>query len=313
MKEEVKNKKGRTIKRILIGSGVGLGLLGLGLGWWYFFGRKNQKVDEETENDLIQKSTLPDISKPTSSQPRTIPGATQQKDKTNSFPLKYGDKGTLVKQFQEGLIRLYGKGILPNYGADGDFKKEMAAALRSKGLAPAIDKETFDRIVAAKPSATTTTASKNLILKEGVDIAKNIWLNAALKKNDGMVSQLQRIRSVQEYKMVDALMKTVGQRQPIAEIALIAATDDTGRQLIVDEFKRIGLKYKEEKWTVAGFEPRQIITNYPTVIRDRSGLGINVPEDTLLGEIVSGFGPVTTFRTIDDQILYVPTKDISHV
>lgn len=310
MKDEGKNKKGRRVKRILIGSGVGLGLLGLGLGWWYFFGKKQEKPDEETEQDPFQKAQGSETSQNNQPKPRVIPKTAQQ---SNSFPLKYGDNGTLVKQFQDGLIRMYGKSILPNYGADGDFKKEMAAALKSKNLPSAIDKETFNKIVATKPTATPSPISKNVILKEGVDIAKNIWLNAALKKNDGMVSQLQRIRSVQDYKFVDALMKTVGQRKPIAEIALIAATDDTSRQLIVDEFKRIGLRYKDEQWALAGFATRQIISALPTMIRDRSGLGIHVPEDTLLGEIVASAGPVTTFRTIDDQILYVPTKDITHV
>lgn len=315
MKAKEEDKKKKRVKHILIGSGIGLGVIGLGIGWWYLFGRKDDKLDEETERELIKKTSYPseNLIKPTNNTPRTLPKAIQDKAQTNSFPIKYGDKGSLVKQFQEGLIKLYGKKILPNYGADGSYKKEMDAALKSKGLPLSIDKATFDKIVSGKPASTSAPTPGKLPLQEGIDIAKNIWLNAALKKNEGMVTQLQRIRNLQDYKMVDALMKTVGQRKPIADIAIIAANDDTGLQLIAIELKRIGLKYKDEKWVLAGIEPAQIITSQPTTIRDKSGIGINVPAETLLGEVISNAGAVTTFRTIDDQILYVPTKHINHV
>jgi len=315
MKEQEKDKKKKRIRHLLIGSGIGLGVIGLGFGWWYFFGRKENKPDEEIDIELIKKTSIPNEYIPkNASSPRILPKIVQDKGEKKSFPIKYGDKGSLVKQVQEGLIKLYGKKILPNYGADGSFKKEMAAALKAKSYPDTIDKPTFDKIVSGKPlTAIAPSSSGKLALKNGVDIAKNIWLNAMLKKNDGMVEHLQRIRNVQDYKMVDALMKTVGQKKPLADVALFAATDDTGNQLIAGEFKRIGLKYKEEKWVLSGIEPSQIITNQETTIRDKTGIGINVPAETLLGEMIASAGPVTTFRTIDDQILYVPTKHITHV
>lgn len=311
-KQENKKKKG--MRHILIGTGIGLGVIGLGFGWWYFFGRRKQTERiEEVERDLISSASAPEI-KTTVSQPRYKPQTVIKKGAESFFPIKYGDRGQHVKKLQEGLIRLFGKSILPNYGADGDYRKEMAAALKSKGLPPIIDKETFDRIIAGQAVAAGKPAQGGkLPVQQGVDIAKNIWLNATLRRSDGMIEQLKRIRNVEDYKLVDALMKTVGQQKSIAEIAEVAATNDTGRQLIVDEFQRIGLKYKDQKWVLAGIGRAQIITNSPTIIRDRAGVGIEVPAQTLLGEEVATTGAITSFRTIDDQILYVPTKSIYHV
>jgi hypothetical protein len=316
MKQEENNKKKKRVRHILIGTGIGLGVLGLGFGWWYFFGRKEKSNNaDEIERELTDREPIISDTKTTTSPPRyVLPKAVQQKAQAERFPLRYGDRGSLVKKLQEGLIKLYGESILPNYGADGDFRKEMAAALKSKGLPETIDKATFDKIVAGQPVATAKPPQAGkLPVKQGVDIAKNIWLNATLRKNDGMVEQLKRIRNLDDYRMVDALMKTVGERKSIAEISEIAATDDTGRQLIVNELQRIGLKYKDEKWVLSGIDRAQIVTNSQTIIRDRAGVGIEVPAETLLGEALSSSGAITTFRTIDGQILYVPTKNIYHV
>lgn len=300
---------------MLIGTGIGLGAIGLGFGWWYFFGKKeNSESTEDIEREITEKQTgIPNIKENT--QPRyVLPRVVQQKAQEEKFPIKYGDNGPHVKKLQEGLIRLYGRSILPYYGADGDFKKEMAAALQKKGIPPIIDKVTFDKIVAGQltnPGQAPTPGK--LSAKEGVDIAKNIWLNAMLHRNDGMVDQLRRIRNTEDYRMVDALMKTVGQRKSVAEVAQAAGTDDTGKQLIVAELKRIGLKYKNETWVLGGIKGPEVITHTATVIRDKRGAGIEVPAETILGEFISSTGAITSFRTIDDQLLYVPTKNIYHV
>lgn len=305
-----KTKRKKRIRHLLLGTGIGLGVIGLGFGWWYFFGKGKDSSPEVETDDSERTPVIPNIKD--SSEPRyALPKMV--KAPLEKFPIKYGDKGAHVKRLQEALIKQYGRSILPNYGADGGFFKEMAGALKSKGFPQTIDKPTYEKIIAGQTTSTTTPVSKKLAVKEGVDIAKNIWLNAMLKRNDGMVDQLRRIRHVEDYRMVDALMKTVGQRKSVAQVAEEAVTDDTGKQLIVSELKRIGLKYKDEKWVLSGIEQSQIISCVPTVIRDRSGAGIEIPAETLLGVAVSSAGDVTSFRTIAGEILYVPTKNIYHV
>ncbi len=70
---------------------------------------------------------------PPKTSPAPKPGAKAQggnSKQAKPFPLKLGDKNSFVKNFQSGLIKKYGKSILPKFGADGSFGKELAAAIR---------------------------------------------------------------------------------------------------------------------------------------------------------------------------------------
>lgn len=319
-------------KHILIGVGTGIGLLGLSaLGFWWYKNRKDNAANSSASNDnpfqLTQEKAKEETSGSESAsteEPKKQPAKQQPQQEKTTFPLRKGDKGILVKHLQVSLLERYGADILPKYGADGDYGSELEAALKSKGYPTVLTEGVYKKILAGEPVTAADSARDQssqgaaaLDTKQAIDIAKNIWLNATLAKLPEMVATLKRMKNVSDYSKVNKLfstLKTNGVHQTVVNAALSAFQfDETSHQMIVQEFERMGLKYDGQKWSLSGIERSQLITIYPTIIRDHKGIGLEVPEDTLLGEVIDSSGPVTTFRTLDDQILYVPTKHISHV
>ena len=311
---ENKKQKSNKITHILIGGGIGTVVVA-GFLYWYFKGRKGVNINDP-KSDLFHK-----LSEQTSSGTNTVIEHTPNtyNPPVNNFPLKKGSHGSLVKQVQQALIDAYGKSILPKYGADSGFGTEMLNALASKGFPSVIDKDTFDKIVSgnanSNASADTNTPLPKTI-EQPIDIAKNIWQNAKTKNLEGIVSELQRINTVKDYVITNALFKTLylrGVRQTIVNAALSSFSDDASKQEISNEFLRIGLKNRNNKWSLAGFEKRQVITTHATAIHNMDGVALEVPDETLLGTFLASTDEATAFTTLDNETLYVPTKHVNHV
>lgn len=316
------NKNPKKTKFILLGITAGVLALG-GLGYWYFVGRKGAKIDNSEEDVIKQLSQEKDTPKPKLNAPTVKPKTQSQAPKpkssdvptSSSFLLKKGSKGEPVKKLQEALIKKYGKQILPKFGADGDFGSETEKALTSKGYPIKIDLTTFNSIVS--PSGTTQPVSAvTSVDKDAIDIAKNIWLYSTTKKLNPLVEQLKRITTVAHYVKVNELFKTIrldGVRQTIVNGALSSFDDNTSKQFITNEFIRMGLKYDGKKWALSGINEKQIATNQETTICSIQGLSLAVPEQTILGVELTRGRFNTRFRTLNNQILYVPTKHIRYV
>lgn len=313
-------KKSKRTRYILIGSG--LGLLGIGgFCYWYFIGRKGTNLTDEQKEFFSKLDTKKPVKEKqgadtsNDSSPNSSPNPAKTERKT--FPLRRGDRGELVKRVQNNLIERFGSEILPS-GADGIFGKELVEALKSKGYSTTIDKATFDKIVSgggtADTSTNSSTAGKGKVsVKEAIKIATNIWKSCTLKKLPDLLTELRKLNSTQDYTTVNTLFKTIrtrGVRQTIVNAALSTFDDATSKQMISDQFERIGLKYDGEKWTLSGFSSYQLITKVPTTIQSLEGKELEVPEQTLLGERISEYGGKTRFRTIDGQILCVPSQHI---
>ncbi|MBK6834055.1 MAG: hypothetical protein IPG89_07195 [Bacteroidetes bacterium] len=141
-------------------------------------------------------------------------------------------------------------------------------------------------------------------------------MHTTYKNLTKLLEQLKRIKNVEEYKGVNDLFKTIrlfGVRQTIVNGTLNNFSDDTSKQLIRQEFIRMGLKYDGSKWSLSGVYSRQLITNSPTTIRSNSNAELDVPENTLLGVEIKSIGGLTTFKTINHELLTVPTKHINYV
>ncbi len=296
--------------------GIALGTLSLaGLGYWYFKGRKQNDGENNESYSVNQEVEQSE----TTATPSYIP-APNISNPVNSFPIKFGSKGDLVKQIQNELLKKYGKAILPKYGADGYYGKELESALISKGFPKTIDLAEFNKILAinTKGSEPNTTNSSELATstKEKIDIAKNVWLFCTTKNLSKLLEQLKRIKTVEDYKGVNDLFKTIrldGVRQTIVNGTLNSFSDDTSKQLIRQEFIRVGLKYDGDKWSLSGLYSRQLKTKVPTTIRSFSNAELTVPENTLLGVEITSFGGITTFKTINHELLTVPTNHIKYV
>ncbi len=156
---QAKTRKGQP-SIVLTALAVGaVGILGY-LGWQYVRKRKMDKsadLDAMLNNQSASASLLPASSFPTSTiatstatpsyvdaglvnktitssiHPRTDTRITSRST-TGSFPLKKGSKGEMAKALQLALMDKYGAGILPRYGADGDFGSETVNALKKIGL-----------------------------------------------------------------------------------------------------------------------------------------------------------------------------------
>jgi peptidoglycan hydrolase-like protein with peptidoglycan-binding domain len=306
--------KTQSNKKTYVVLGIALGTLSLaGFGYWYFKGRKGAVI-ENKDTDLFHN--MASNTPPTLTTPTTKPSTA-----SNQFPLKLNSKGDLVKQLQNELIKKYGSSILPKFGADGFFGKELETALVSKGFSKTVDSTEFNQIVAlnSSTSETATAPTKSGLsdtVKENINITKNIWLYSSTKNLAKLLEQLKRITTIEEYKAVNDLFKTIrlhGVRQTIVNGTLNSFSDDTSKQLIRLEFTRIGLKYDGDKWTLSGFFKRQIFTRQPTVIRNRYNAQLEVPTNTILGEEQDSINGITTFRTINNEVLTVPTKHIHYV
>ncbi|HXU26794.1 MAG TPA: hypothetical protein VN698_06145 [Bacteroidia bacterium] len=311
------SEKKKKIKHILIGSGIGTLAIGSFL-LWYFKFRKGVHVSDPN-NDLFHK--LNDTNNTTNTVIEHIPNTNNNNlpPANTSFPLKKGSQGALVKQLQQALMTKYGKNILPKYGADGGFGTETITALTSKGLPSVIDQDTFTKIVSGNASSTSSNNANTPLpqnIEQPIDIAKNIWQNAKTKNLEGLISELQRISDVKDYVITNTLFKTLylrGVRQTIVNASLSSFQDDASKEQIRNEFLRIGLKDNNGKWSLAGFEKKQVMTTQETTIHNMNGVVMEVPANTLLGTFIAGTEDATAFSTLDNETLYVPTKHVSHV
>lgn len=314
-KSDKANQSKRSNKKVYVVLGITLGALSLaGLGYWYFK-NKREDVNELEESNIpehkVEETSIPAIQQPKISAPKTS-------TPTSKFPIKYGSKGELVKQIQTELIKKYGAQIMPKYGADGYYGKEMETALTSKGFAKVIDVAEYNRILALNTTTTpvTNTASAAITTDTKIDIAKNVWLYASTKNLTKLLEQLKRIKTVEDYKGVNELFKTIrlnGIRQTIVNGTLSSFSDATSKQIIRAEFLRMGLKYDGAQWSLSGIPERRLITKMPTTIRSFSNAELDVPANTLLGVEVGKTGDRTTFKTINHELLTVPTKHIQYV
>lgn len=127
MEKTTPNKKRKFIL-------IGLGVLGTGvasfLGWNYWKKKKaNQEEDTTSFTETASVNTAP--------------------VKNDSFPLKRGSKGNRVTQLQNALVKKFGASILPKYGVDGMFGKEVEAALVRAKLPTSVNESTYNSFVGA--------------------------------------------------------------------------------------------------------------------------------------------------------------------
>jgi hypothetical protein len=138
MEKTTHNKR----KMILIGLGVlGTGVAGF-LGWNYWKNKKKANQEEDTSS-FTETPTV------------NLPVA-----KNDNFPLKRGSKGNRVTQLQNALVKKFGVSILPKYGVDGMFGKEVEAALVRAKLPTTVNETTYNTFVGASGFAGTESGEE---------------------------------------------------------------------------------------------------------------------------------------------------------
>lgn len=285
---------GKRKKILLIGLGIAAtGTLGyFGYQWWRSATGANK--NGETEN-------LPDMDlTPPAGSSFSLPATVFRND---NFPLKKGSKGARVKQLQEALIQKHGKGILPKYGADGDFGSETVTALGKENYPASIDESTF-----------------NVIVQDGgldaVSTAKELYTAAIKKDFSNTIKSLEKLKSKEDYSSVSEVFKTnyriAGVRQTLVNGMLNSFTDDKQKKAIRFQFTRMGLNYDGSKWSLSGLNTSGLITNQPTLVWINPKTAIKVPSNVVLGKEVTQRGIHTLFENRGQHFL-VETKTINYL
>ena len=135
--------KGKTIFGIL------LGLTALG-GAYYFYRR--WKINKLKAEDM---AGIPTASISTSTSTTSTSTSASRND---GFPIAKGSRGVLVKRMQNALIKAYGAGCLPRFGADGIWGNETEACLK-KNNEPTVFTSEAQIIAIEKKGSPTYTQS----------------------------------------------------------------------------------------------------------------------------------------------------------
>jgi hypothetical protein len=313
------SKKKAKSKIILTSLAVGaVGILGY-LAWQFYTKRKASRGSGNTDlRTILPGATTSAIYPPASSTPSasaavSVPlpkpaaqSTTAKKVTTalSSFPLKKGSKNELVKSLQLALIAKYGAGILPKYGADGDFGSETVAALAKAGLPATIDESTYYVIVQGSSSA----IDKSALAGKFITAAENGDFNTVL----GLLKQM---RTKDDYKQVSEIFiqyRLRGIRQTLVNGLLGSFTTENQKQQIRYEFIRMGLKYNGSQWSLDGFDGRPIVTSEATNVWISATENVGVQASVVLGAEVTRKLDYTLFEN-NGRYFLVATKSIKYL
>lgn len=171
----------------------------------------------------------------------------------NAFPLRLGAKGNNVLALQHALMRSYGPGIFPKFGADGQFGTELSDTLKSKGYHVPLPEEEFKKIVSAQQPA------QGLITFDPAAIAKGIRNAIIARDFSSALTLLKSIGNTANYslvskKMLEMLINGVHQNLLNAMLNSFPLPQQKVQSEAV--FKKIGLKQNEltKKWSLNGYK-----------------------------------------------------------
>lgn len=274
------SKKSRIIRYTLLGVGIA-GVAAAG--YWYF----NSKAD--LHSDLPANDPEPDNPGPRP-QPKPKPRSSAVvPERNDNFPLKQGSKGARVKAYQQALINRYGKAILPKYGADGDFGKEMQTALKKLNLPAEINESAYNLMVmGAAP--------------DHRKLASELYSATVTKNFKQALVSLKKLRNVSDYKSVSASYKTHWPfgRTPRTLVAglLEYFPEDKQKADLSTEFLRMGLIYDSSKWSIPDppLSGLRLITKQEADIWKDKSNSIRVPARTVLGTELKRKGRYSLFE-----------------
>lgn len=282
------------------------GILGY-FGWKYYNKRRQSKAVNTDIDTLIKNMDQPIVLTPELPRPKRRPAATAYAPKPaveqgDAFPLKRGSKGENVRRLQQALIAKYGKGVLPKWGADGDFGTELVGALKKLGLPITITESTLNVI------AQGTTVNPAQVGKELYDAVSGGDYQKSL-------SLLKKLKSVDDYTGANNVFKQGrigGVRQTLVNGLLNFFTSDTQKQAIKFEFLRMGLQFDGSKWSLSGVDGLPIVTLVPTSVWLNASQSVKVPARMVLGNEVSKRLDYTLFENGGKYFL-VQTKTVKYL
>lgn len=287
---------------------LGVGVIAVGTGGYFLYNKmkkdKEERASKDYKEDVVQNDA------PSYSPPKT-PKA--PKVKPSDYPLKKGSKGELVKQLQSAIIEKFGSKTLPKYGADGYFGKELQTALSTNKYPVEIDKEQFlDIIKNSKKQTDDKKPEETKISPEA--IASLIYTGCVKRDINGTLKGLWKIKNVTHYIKVNERFKKLefGQLSMTIPTALSRIfTDETNRKKYRAQLYRIGLKWRNEKWALAGVDEMRIKSIKNARVFRTNGNFFDVPTNTLLGKFIRAKNGLTQFLTPDNMTFFVTSHSIA--
>ena len=292
-------------KIILFGVGItALGVLGY-LGWKRFYKDKSSASgDVDSILPSFDTSTPVQHSSTPKYKPLPRPKPTPEKPKSNdNFPLVTGSRGNRVKAIQKALIGKYSAKILPKFGADGMFGKELEDALISKGLPKVVDENLYNVLVKAR-----TFDARN--------ISQNLHNYIFNRKIEPVLTNLKKMRNTDDYNAVnDNFMQMIfeGARNTLVT-ALMKKFTGGNKQKIQVQLLRMGLKFDGEKWSLSGVEtPKKVVTVEPSQIWKNSKTYLVVPANIFLGFEIDNRNGYSLFESTHKQKFLIKNTSIKYI
>jgi hypothetical protein len=303
---------------------IGLGVVAIGTGGYFLYKNltkdKDSATGDEFKDSLIEEAKT-DYTPP--AKPAKTTKGYKPKPANATLPFKKYAKGTLVKDVQTALIKQYGGGILPKYGADGFYGTEMENALLSKGLPTTIDQSTYGKLIKGNASSDKKDDPKDTKKPSTPSISNDsiadLLYSGVMQSNILTVLRgLWKIKNITHYIKVNEKFKDMrinGVRNTIPTALSNAFPFDPNRKKYRAQLYRIGLKWKENQWALAGFEGQlnnRLITVQRTKVWDAKGNNIVVPSSTVVGAFIKAQNGLTEFETLEGRRLYINTNAIRY-
>ncbi len=220
-----------------------------------FLGIKSIKKSKTKNNDDTNQTSDPaDLKVPVQSNthrpanPRLPSGGAGA-----AFPLRLGAKGDKIIALQHALIRTYGSGIFPKYGADGIFGSELQSVLQSKGYRVPLSEEEFKKITQTK------TQEAAISLFDPAAIAKGIFNAITAKDFKSAITLLKAIGNTNNYRLVSEKFQQYriggGVRQTLVNGMLRAFSEKSQKAETQTVFLKMGLRFNAAtgQWSLSGF------------------------------------------------------------
>jgi len=294
-------KKGVKPTKVFI---YALALAALGGGGYLVYDRlkkrkameQNQIPSEASSDTIIINNTLP-----TSYASYTSRAVSSGSD---NFPLKRGSKGSRVSLLQQALAK-----TSPGISVDGQFGPQTASALKSAGYPETVNETTFNKITGGSGSLT-------VVFNPSV-LAENLYGGAQSQNIGQVLSVLKQLKSVGDYSSVNEYYKKQSfiAKTIVTDLLEYAfKTNEAAKAQIRNEFLRIGLKVSSTgTWSLQGIRLyKDLITIRETIVTDAQNNRIPVRRNTILGDELEVANGMTWFKSIDNNILKVPTQDVKY-
>ena len=294
-------KKGVKPTKVFI---YALALAALGGGGFLVYDRlkkrkameQNQIPSEASSDTIIINNTLP-----TSYASYTSRAVSSGSD---NFPLKRGSRGSRVSLLQQALAK-----TSPGISVDGQFGPQTASALKSAGYPEIVNEATFNKITGSSGSLT--------VVFNPFALAESLYKGAQSQKIEQVLSVLRQLKSVSDYSSVNEYYKKQSfiAKTIVTDLLEYAfKTNEGAKAQIRNEFLRMGLKVSSTgTWSLQGIRLyKDLITIRETVVTDAQNNRIPVRRNTILGDELEVANGMTWFKSIDNNILKVPTQDVKY-